>query len=389
MTRSNGAAVGVLALLPLAAATFVLVRCTSFEAQPEPSSDGGAGDASTGGDAEPPPPQCPAGTAFATDAKNCGVCGRDCGKGACFGGNCSSYVISDGPKLPNPWYIAADDGPDGYVYWTSYDSGDVPGGDGAIRRAPKRGGAVEIVVPPSSFAFDVVVDGDRLVYTTSKAHTVCAISKVPGGAPQVLWTGTRAGNLARVQDRVLFTGATGGTGGVFEIAGSVVQRIATFEETRAPEGIAVTPTTVFWANHNGADGGGSNASVGRVERGGTPLEPDWAALQQNPRLVEVDDTDVYWTSDQTDSVMRKERIGSTPPSPFFTGKVRYGGVVTDGAYAYITVEIDNKVVRVAKNGSSPPLDLATDLQAPLGIRQDSKAIYFVERLGGRVHRLVK
>src|SRR5687767_8297244 len=82
---------------------FGSVACGSFGTASV--NDGGVPTSDATSDAGPPVPVCPPGTDYAS-RENCGVCGHDCGQGACNAGACSPYVIVKTTR--SPWYLAVD-----------------------------------------------------------------------------------------------------------------------------------------------------------------------------------------------------------------------------------------------------------------------------------------
>jgi hypothetical protein len=117
---------------------------------------------------------------------------------------------------------------------------------------------------------------------------------------------------------------------------------------------------------------------------------EWAPNQHSARRIAVGGGYVYWTSDYAGTVQRRLVTGG-PVEPFFAGQIRYGTVLIDVAndIAYITDELGNRLVRAGLASGAPQVDLETGLDNPLGIAQDATAIYFTERNGNRIRRMVK
>jgi hypothetical protein len=368
----------------------VVVCCGEFGESTVPvpvAGEAGAGtDATAGGDgAADAAVVCPSTTDLVNDPKHCGRCGHDCLGGPCRAGICRSVVIAD--TTPGPWYIAADDAADGEVYWTSYKSSNVPGGDGAVRHVAKKGGTAAPLVENLS-AYDVAVHGGLVVFSTTGSD-VMSVPKA-GGTATTFFSG-RGMELTRRGTSLFFTGADAVGAGVFEAAPGVdVIRRASFAGSYVAEGIGVDDNQIIWANHNGSDGTPDSASVGRVQRDGQNASVEWAPMEKGVRRVTVAGTYAYWTSDYT-STIRRRLLSGGAVEPFFSGDLRYGTVVVDlpAGHAYITVELENKVVRRGLAAGAPEVELETGLEAPVGLAQDATAIYFTERVGGRIRRLAK
>jgi hypothetical protein len=358
------------------------LHCGSFgDATASPD----AGVVPEGGSPADAAPRCAPETDFARDAKNCGRCGRDCGAGPCASGTCGSYVLVE-PTL-RPWYLAVDDDPNGDVYWTSFANPVLPGGDGAIRRVSKMGGPVTVVADATADAYDVAVQGDRLVFT-SLAHEIRGVPR--GGGTLISISAETGSDLARSGSSLFFTGRAANLGGVFELTTGSAMGRASFAVGYSPEGIGVDADYVFWANHNGSDGATQGGSIGRVRRNGTNPEVEWTPGQKAARRIAVGGGYVYWTSDLAGTVSRKA-VGGTDVEPVYAGNIRYGSVIVDAAneVAYITAELENTLLRVGLKAGSTPTVLETGLDNPVGLAQDATAIYFTERNGNRIRRLVK
>ena len=157
----------------------------------------GAGGGTSGNGTLPAP--CEGGpTACATacidlqsDPQHCGACGHDCLGAACRKGMCEPLVVASG--LVEPQAIAVDDS---HVYWTT--------AGGAVRRAPKVGGAVETLTEEQDSPSTIVVDDKRAFWLNAATGAVMRQSKDGGGKPKLLSNGTGARGLAQDDASIYF-----------------------------------------------------------------------------------------------------------------------------------------------------------------------------------------
>lgn len=65
-------------------------------------------------------------------------------------------------------------------------------------------------------------------------------------------------------------------------------------------------------------------------------------------------------------------------------------MILDGQNGYVTAEGEGTVIRFIKTGDNAGgVIVAKDLKLPCGLAQDEMAIYFTERFGGKIWRMVK
>ncbi|MBX3230844.1 MAG: hypothetical protein KIT84_01395 [Labilithrix sp.] len=346
--------------------------------------DAGAEDRDGGGSPTRPPPDG-AGEVEAdapatcepspTNPRACGRCGRDCGRGECRAGVCMPYPIAEG--IPAPWYIAVDES---RVFVTShvYQSA----GSGAVYAFSKNGGEPPVAITEPRDSFDVLVLGADLVVSSIDDRTLFMLPKNGREARREVWDGGGATlDLATRDGGVYFTSRGPLDHGVRAMAEGTLGHLVSLDAGREVEGIAVDATHVYWANRGGPGAGGS---IGRALRDGGERNDDWHPAPRVRRLT-VDDEAVYWTSD-TDAVRTPKDGGSDVK---LVGDVRWGTIVVDATYAYITVDRAGLVVRVNKRDGSDLVQLATGLSRPMGLTDDGTSIYFTERDRGRVWRATK
>jgi hypothetical protein len=360
----------------------IAAACSSFSSNDAPSDAGIATDGGNGGgdaNADGGVPETCTEEEKKTP-KHCGRCGRDCGYGLCVDGECTAYKIVDNAQS---WYVAVDET---NVYWTSPDPG-----TRKIMRAPKTGGT-GVDVRTAIDAFDIAPLGSALFFTVVSGTTAegtfrgtldgqgAPPEKIADGGIEIAALGTKVYGLHVTTANQLFaveaTGAPTTLGGAFGTVNDAV------------EGIATDGEYAYLTKHLPAPDG----VVFRRPLGDGPPYLPIAEGVASPRRISVDDQFVYWTGNATTGgggVFRAPKAGGEQPKQLLKGEVGYGRVIVSGDRAYVTIEQESKVVRMNKDGSNPA-DAARDLNRPIGLAQDDKAIYFGENdPGGAIWRMVK
>ena len=127
-------------------------------------------------------------------------------------------------------------------------------------------------------------------------------------------------------------------------------------------------------------------SIGRIGVSGSDQQLDWQADQKGAELVVTDGDDVFWTRPE-DGVFRRNRTTNVV-STVLAARVLHGGIAVDADNVYLTSQSEGRVVRVDRK-SGAALDVATQLEDPIGITQDATAIYFAAHKSGTIYRMVK
>jgi hypothetical protein len=363
-----------------AIAAWTLLRCAPFSAAQEsvgPSADGSS-DASTEAQADSDATACD----DLTSARNCGRCGRDCGEGSCLDGRCTAYPIATGQNAP--FYIALDDL---HVYWSSWRDDSMSGvGDGTIHRTAKiDGGAADLVVS-SGDALDLVVVGDKVVFTS--------YSPPSGGTPGV-YVAPKTGGSATPLDtsgkglNVISDTSTGAyasirTSGDCRIV--AVQPgnpnstlVTTFAQGNHVEGIALSGNLIYHADQD-------VAVIGRVQIDGGAPQSMWTTTLPSPELVIASGDDVIWTCTGAGVFSKSQSTGTQ--STLLMANVGHGGLTADTDAIFAAVQNEGRVVRIDR-ATKATVDVATHLTEPIGITSDADAIYFVDRAAGTIYRMVK
>ena len=237
---------------------------------------GGAAGASGGGQAGVDAACEP--TRLATDAKNCGVCGRDCRGAPCQGGACQPELLAD--RLTAPYALALDGA---NVFWASPAKG-IASGAGAsifslVRSAP-------VGTTPSPL-FDGAIARTRSLARAPNGELfwadldVGAVLRRAQGVAQAtaLATGRADVNqLVVAGDYVYWTqgalAASRAEGAVARapLAGGAAQSLANMQ--LRPDALAVDGETACWVNR-GPDGQVMRVKAGEppelIERVGDPI----------------------------------------------------------------------------------------------------------------------
>jgi hypothetical protein len=319
-----------------------------------PGNDGAAHDGATQGEASTPGDagtdtaipladtgaDTSCGADFFTDKENCGRCGHSCLGGTCKDGSCQAFPIVQGQG--GPWPIAIDKD---NVYW-----GDVE--DDKIVMSKKDGTGVVVLAQGAAnnvnTPLDIAVSGDGFVYW---ANRVYASATIPG-------------SVARCS---IANGCSG--------KGQVLANKLDY-----PTSVATDGTNVFWIENYGD-------LVGRVTKDGTGAGTLVANLTFG-HAVALDDTFVYFTSDNTVGRLPKTAASAPDGGPFQT-------IYTNGFLYALNLEVDDTTVYWATDLSPDPSviqsapktgvtdggkpnQIAGSLHGPLNVAVDATNIYFIE-----------
>ncbi|HEU4410389.1 MAG TPA: hypothetical protein VFS43_34360 [Polyangiaceae bacterium] len=236
-------------------------------------SAGASGGAGTGGAAGACEPE-----RLATDAKNCGACGRDCRGAPCENGACQPELLAD--RLTGPYgLVVADAG----LLWASPArdaKGDVAAPLLSLPRSAPQGALPSPLFGGSALRARGVAlaPGGELVWGDLDGAT---ISRRSPGAAQATALATGRPDVTRVVvagEHVYWTqgalDATRAEGGVYRapLGGGPAEELAGAQ--LRPDALAVDGATAYWVNR-GPDGQVMRARAGAapeiVERAGDPI----------------------------------------------------------------------------------------------------------------------
>jgi hypothetical protein len=259
-------------------------------------------------------------------------------------------------------------------------------GDGTIHRTVKvDGGAAELVVSNGD-ALDLVVVGDKLVFTSYSPATgmpgVYIAPKTAGGSAMALDTSGKGLNVIRDTSNGAYASLRTSTDCRIvaiqpSAPGSTL--VTTFAQGNAVEGIALSGDLIYHVDQD-------VAVIGRVQIDGGAPQATWTTTQPSPELVIASGDDVIWTC-TGDGVFSKSQSTGTK-STLLQAKVGHGGLTADADAIYAAVQTEGRVVRIDR-ATKKTIDVATNLMEPIGITSDADAIYFVDRKAGTIYRMVK
>jgi hypothetical protein len=176
------------------------------------------------------------------------------------------------------------------VYWTAYSN------PGNILTVPIEGGAVVTLVSGLTYPMSIAV-GSGSAYWSAEDPSILGQVGLDGGAVTTL--AMDAVNGITLNDTSVFFTSSSFVFAVPLGGGAVRSLVIGAGET--PEGIAVDPKNVYWAN---------TANPGQIYRapidGGTAVT--LASMETNPEGVAVDGEHVYWTNTTAHGAVRKVSV---------------------------------------------------------------------------------
>ena len=340
------------------------------EAGSAPVSEGGAdaaagasGVAGGGGEAgavDPGPRQCPTGTAdcdgdhtdcetnTASDAQNCGRCGRACGgAAACTTGLCEATVVLN-PSGESNWCDSAFSATTAYMLtcW---------GGFTEVRTTPLEPGAsilgdqITTYTLPVVAARGMLIDGNDVLFGVE-------------GSPSYLYKFP------------------------LDADGPEDVTIAyTFENATRFDGISLVGDTFYWSHNTHAAGGQVNPGfIKKRTKNATASTTLITGLGLSYNLRVFDST-LVWLEKRTLSaplgLYRSPLAGALVADVELVAEAGAGSqMIRHGAYVYWAdkVAAPNGRIRrlLADDAAAEPEDIATGLQLPEGITDDDEYVYF-------------
>lgn len=303
-----------------------------------------------------PGTDAPASCGSATDPRNCGACGHDCLGGPCTSGACGAYRLSD--HLTAPGSLAIDDT---YVYFARWKDGDA----GLVERVPLIGGASEAVSDPQSATYELALDGTYVFFTSGGG--VKRRRKDKTDAEKTIFTYGASGFAIDGADAFFLV--AGGTGSLWRgtADGSQAAWLLHYPVANA-EALAFVGSDVIVGQTS------ANALLRVPRDGGDGGAPTYAT--GSARRIVTDDTTLYFTQYDSDTIFAVPKATGGAPSPFAKGPgaVREGALAIDEAYVYWAVHLDSGAIMRAPRAGGAAQTLVTDARGPVGLAVDAKRV---------------
>jgi hypothetical protein len=257
------------------------------------------------------------------DADNCGACGHACLGGACQDGKCQPVVVAEGQD--GPFGVGVDET---HVYWSNETAGE-------IRRAPKTGGAHELVAAS--------VDGENEFVPTFLLVR----------PTQLVWSNNESGTI-----------------------GNGLALFACAKRRCVPAGFGAScPDGNVGLAGDGDEYWFANFAVGDLRR--APLGEDSTTIvasQGGAAQVALDETHLYWTRETAGDggLWRALRDGSNQES--LSNLETASGIALSGDTIFVTAT--SAVHRIPKSGGDAQQLIASQI-SPAGIAVAGDRLYWV------------
>jgi hypothetical protein len=207
---------------------------------------------------------------------------------------------------------------------------------GAVKKAPKAGGAATTIATFSGAVSDIAVDATDVFWTDFGNGKVWKAPKA-GGAPTQLASGQAgAHGIALDAANVYFTAQTAGNVVKVPKAGGAATILASGQQ--APFGIALDASFVYWTNYFGG------AVMRAPLAGGAPAT--LASGLMGPAGVAVDASNVYWSNYSAGSVMKAPLAGGAAVT-LAAGLTKPQYLALDAVYLYAATG-DGTLTRIPK-----------------------------------------
>jgi hypothetical protein len=274
--------------------------------------------------------------ALATDPRNCGMCGKNCGFDTCVDASCVPLVLASG--LPISGSIAVD--PTGVYFLTTDGVGSVPLDGGPTQTVASGVANLNYIALSPGYVYASVEPatgpGPILRFAQS------------GGATVTLAAGRESPNQVAVYGDTLYwaeQGDGGQNGAILGVPldGGPVEVVIAHQV--GPEQLAVDSLNVYYSNWD--NGGDTVVEAQRSTGGSSNLD-----TLPGPLAVAIDDTNVYFSNiGDGGAVYQVNKSGGMVhqlmASPFAEW------VVSDGTHVYFTDRKKGEVVRVPVGGGTP------------------------------------
>jgi len=318
-----------------------------------------------------------------TDGLNCGKCGHDCLGGECVAGVCSAVLLASGIQKPYAIAIDAD-----YVFGTGDDA------DGQVWKVPvggctTPGNCASFVSTAGARYHDIALDADYVYFTDRSADRVARIRKT-GTSECTIAGGQQAPVGIAVDANYVYWGAQSGNAiwRASKECGGATPPEKIVSVAPSPQILRLDATGLYWTS---AAGG----LVTWASLDGASSEPIWSGTTLGDFMfgLAMDDEWVYWRDGYqyhysgTGRVARarKDRTGSMEVLASDQPSPRY--MALDDTHVYWTS--NESVGRVAKDGTGEVETLAQGYPSAHGILVEGPAIFFCTYSGGSLYKLAK
>jgi hypothetical protein len=297
------------------------------------------------------------------------------------GGTSETLPVTVACGQPSPAHFVFDDT---YVYWT------VQGGKAIVSKAPRAGGAVEVLVYDDSSAVGVAVDAQFVYYAQPARGRVMRVP-LDGGLPETLADGLDFPLfLARDATSLYWTGGVT-DGKVMKLdlaAGS--SPITLVDGQTNPRAIAVAGGFVYWTDVDATDGSILRTAdhVDATTDGGTLTAVRLAAGIKGPTDLALAGGYAY-APDQNGRIARVPLAGGAL-EPFVTVTGVPFGVATDGLALYWSTLGDGGIFSTLIGGDGAVVTLASGEADPRFLAVDDLAVFWgAWGGGGAVRKIAK
>jgi hypothetical protein len=329
-----------------------------------------------------------------TDPLNCGACGHSCLGGACTAHECQPTVLAQGQK--QPWGIAVDTKADGFVYWGT--NSDKPNDDAIMKIGKDGKNQVLLAHSPQgqvSTPRGITVD-DKFVYWVNGRSDMfdpgriakCAISGCASAGTLLISDLDEPLDIVLDDTQMFWIEKTGARvaralkedGGAPKTMTGGLWAVGPVEYT-----VAADATHVYFAARN---------TIARVAKTSAVADASTPAYQEifigvDTVGVAIDDTNVYWASEDDPGVVQYAPKGGIPngsvASTLASQLPNPHAIAVDATNVYwinngagLNTFVDGSVMMCPKSGcaAAGPKTLAAKQQNPKDIAMDDLAIYW-------------
>ena len=296
---------------------------------------------------------------LSTDDANCGSCGVTCA-GTCEAGRC---VVTLASNQSGPFGMAVDSS---YVYWANDDY--VSGG---IQKVLTIGGTVATLAPlAKTFPLYLAVDTSSAYVAADQVYAI----PLGGGTPTAIAGGLGAISEVRVDPTYAYFVAGQKPGGVYRVSktGGTVTTLAT---SSRPNDLAVDTNYVYWSDPD-------DGTISRVPLAGGAVTTLVSGTFGATHLV-MDAANLYWIASYR--VMQAPITGGTAVTLYQTYSPYPMAIAVDNTHVYWTS--DNADLMSIPIGGGTPVTLTSGERTWEGIAVDSNAVYFDSPTTGQVKKV--